>query len=49
MVSVEDWAVQKDDIANVDYVGTIDGVEFAGGKAWLNNRKQYIYSRLKTK
>ena len=33
MVSVEDRAVQKDDIANIDYVGTIDGVEFAGGKA----------------
>ena len=33
MVSVEDRAVEKDDIANIDYVGTIDGVEFAGGKA----------------
>lgn len=33
MVSVEDRPVQKDDIANIDYVGTIDGVEFAGGKA----------------
>jgi len=29
MVSVEDRPVQKDDIANIDYVGTIDGVEFA--------------------
>ena len=33
MVSVEDRAVKKDDIANIDYLGTVNGVEFAGGKA----------------
>ena len=33
MVSVEDRAVKKDDIANIDYLGTVNGVEFSGGKA----------------
>ncbi len=32
MVSVEDRAVQKDDIANIDFEGFCDGVAFAGGK-----------------
>lgn len=33
MVTVEDRAVQKDDIANIDYEGFVDGVAFEGGKA----------------
>ena len=32
MVSVEDRAVQKDDIANIDFEGFCDGVAFEGGK-----------------
>ncbi len=32
MVTVEDRAVQKDDIANIDYEGFVDGVAFEGGK-----------------
>ncbi len=32
MVSVEDRAVQKDDIANIDFEGFADGVAFEGGK-----------------
>lgn len=32
MVSVEDRAVQKDDIANIDFEGFCDGVPFEGGK-----------------
>ena len=32
MVSVEDRAVQKDDVANIDFEGFCDGVPFAGGK-----------------
>ena len=32
MVSVEDRAVQKDDIANIDFEGFCDGVAFDGGK-----------------
>ncbi len=32
MVTVEDRAVKKDDIANIDYEGFVDGVAFAGGK-----------------
>ncbi len=32
MVSVEDRAVQKDDIANIDFEGFTDGVAFEGGK-----------------
>ena len=32
MVSVEDRAVQKDDVANIDFEGFCDGVAFDGGK-----------------
>ena len=32
LVTVEDRAVQKDDIANIDYEGFVDGVAFEGGK-----------------
>lgn len=32
MVSVEDRAVQKDDITNIDFEGFCDGVAFEGGK-----------------
>ncbi len=32
MVTVEDRAVQKDDIANIDFEGFCDGVAFEGGK-----------------
>lgn len=32
MVSVEDRAVQKDDVANIDFEGFTDGVAFEGGK-----------------
>ena len=32
-VSVEDRAVEKDDIANINFEGFIDGVAFEGGKA----------------
>ena len=33
LVSVEDRPVEKGDIATIDFVGSIDGVEFEGGKA----------------
>ena len=33
MVSVTDRAAKKGDIAVIDFVGTVDGVEFEGGKA----------------
>ncbi len=33
LVSVEDRAAQKDDIAVIDYEGSVDGVPFEGGKA----------------
>ncbi len=33
MVSVTDRAVKKGDVAVIDFVGTVDGVEFEGGKA----------------
>lgn len=32
-ISVEDRAVQDDDIVNLDYAGTVDGVAFEGGTA----------------
>ena len=32
MVNVEEGVVQEDDIAYIDYVGSVDGEEFAGGK-----------------
>ena len=32
MISIEDRAVQKDDIANIDFEGFCDGVAFEGGK-----------------
>ena len=32
-ISVEDRAVQDDDIVNLDYAGTVDGVAFEGGAA----------------
>ena len=32
-VPVEGRAAQKDDIANIDFVGTVDGVKFDGGEA----------------
>ena len=33
LVTVEDRPVEKGDIATIDFVGSIDGVEFEGGKA----------------
>ena len=33
MVTVEDRAAEMGDIANIDYLGTVDGVAFDGGKA----------------
>ena len=33
LVSVEDRPVEKGDITTIDFVGSIDGVEFEGGKA----------------
>ena len=33
MVAVEDRAAEMGDIANIDYLGTVDGVAFDGGKA----------------
>ncbi|MBQ1252352.1 MAG: trigger factor [Firmicutes bacterium] len=32
MVTVEEGVVEEDDIAYIDYVGSVDGVEFPGGK-----------------
>ena len=32
MVNVEEGVVEEDDIAYIDYVGSVDGVEFPGGK-----------------
>ena len=32
-ISIEDRAVQDDDIVNLDYAGTVDGVAFEGGTA----------------
>ena len=34
MIDVTDRAAQMDDIANIDYVGSVDGVPFDGGKAF---------------
>ena len=33
LVTVEDRAVEKGDITTIDFVGSVDGVEFEGGKA----------------
>ena len=33
MVTVTDRAAEKGDTAVIDFVGTVDGVEFEGGKA----------------
>ena len=33
LVTVEDRPVEKGDIATIDFVGSVDGVEFEGGKA----------------
>ena len=33
LVSIEDRPVEKGDITTIDFVGSIDGVEFEGGKA----------------
>ena len=33
LVTVEDRPVEKGDIATIDFIGSIDGVEFEGGKA----------------
>ncbi len=33
LVDVEDRAAQKDDTANIDYTGSVDGEEFPGGSA----------------
>ena len=33
MVTVEDRAAKMDDIVNISYAGTVDGVAFEGGTA----------------
>ena len=38
-IDVTDRAAKKNDTVNIDYCGTVDGVEFAGGKAEGHNLK----------